>query len=57
MLESFSYAINLNEIGYIGLFFLTEKIYRRRFTSGKAQRWVNLILKILSNKNQKEAQN
>ena len=34
MLEAFIYAINLNEIGYIGLFFLTEKIYRRRFTSG-----------------------
>ena len=42
--KSFIYAMNLNETGYIGLFFLTEKIYEK-ICLRKGLIWGNLIFK------------
>ena len=36
--KSFVHAINLNETGYIGLFFLTEKIYEKIFHKNKLEK-------------------
>ena len=43
--RSFIYAIRLNETGYIGLFFLTEKIYEKIYLRKGLLIWGNLKFK------------